>query len=140
MKYLSYAVRRPGIVFGVVAIALASAASLSAMRSDAEVLDAPSPAPLVPTIKYVEKTASVAKGGYKVIDVPCPTGFVAIASGYASSVGSVMGIANYPSLSHHAWVAGISNVFPQVRIASTLTGYAVCAKSGVRMVAPEPGS
>jgi hypothetical protein len=131
-------VRRPGILFSLVAIVLASVAGLSAVTAQRSGggTGVNQPPLLNPTVKYIEKKVSVPKGDYRVINVNCPTGYVAIAGGFASSVGNVLGVANYPGKNRKFWVAGISNVHPQVRIASKLTGYATCAKAGAKIILP----
>ncbi len=92
------------------------------------------------TVQYVKKSVDVPKGDFRVVTVRCPAGYVAIAGGFASNIGNVLGVANYPLDNHKGWVAGTSNVFPQVRIATKLTGYAICAKSGTRLFAAPVGA
>jgi len=121
----------------IIALALIGGSLLYSARQPSATTASPEGG-MTATITYVATSLNVPRGGFERVDTECPEGSVAIGGGFSGSIGDVLGIADYPSKSHRAWVAGVSNVFPLPRTASKLTGYAVCAESGEWLVAPRP--
>ncbi len=136
LRRLNDACRRPGAIMSMVALGLVGGSLLYSARQPSAT--ASPEGGMAATITYVATSLNVARGGFERVDTECPEGSVAIGGGFSGSIGDVLGIADYPSKSHRAWVAGVSNVFPLPRTASKLTGYAVCAESGEWLVAPRP--
>lgn len=134
---------RAGSVLGAAALLLVAIGGVTSLAAREGGGDTAPPVMLKPNMSYFRVAGNVPGGGWGKLDLTCPKAKPGIFSGGAA-VGRANHfiVASYPRVNATTrvpkiWRVYVSNEEPLVSSGAEMSGFLLCGKTGVRLVAPE---